>query len=274
MDNPPPSTTSRGINRAIASWVNVFTDATCRLSLNMPMSRRHDFVQAWRERLNALKLMPASWSRTVLSSTTNRLAIKLTSPTSPLWHTADGGNYLGTGDIVITRDPDTGWINRGTYRVQVHDPKTAGIMISPGKHGRFIRDKYWSRGQACPVAISMGHDPLLLPMGGLEIDHGTNEYDVAGGIRGEPVQLLAAPYTGLPVPASAEIVLEGDIRPRRCMKKARSESGRDTMPVANARCPSSVCARFSTGITPSSWAVCPANRPTTTLTFEVRCEPR
>lgn len=196
---------------------NVFTSMRrVSLSLNMPMvSRRHDFVQAWRERLKALKLIPAELVKDgpILDNQQTGDQINITQFPAPLWHTADGGRYLGTGDIVITRDPDTGWINCGTYRVQVHDPKTAGIMISPGKHGRFIRDKYWSRGQACPVAVSMGHDPLLLLMDGLEIDHGTNEYDVAGGIRGEPVQLLAAPYTGLPVPASAEIVLEGDIPP-------------------------------------------------------------
>ncbi len=196
---------------------NVFTSMRrVSLSLNMPMvSGRHDFVQAWRERLKALELIPAEWvvDGPILDNHQTGDQIDITQFPAPLWHTGDGGRYLGTGDIVITRDPDTGWINCGTYRVQVHDPKTAGIMISPGKHGRFIRDKYWSRGQACPVAVSMGHDPLLLLMGGLEIDHGMNEYDVAGGIRGEPVSLLAAPYTGLPVPASAEIVIEGEIPP-------------------------------------------------------------
>jgi 4-hydroxy-3-polyprenylbenzoate decarboxylase len=50
-------------------------------------------------------------------------------------------------------------------------------------------------------------------LGGLEVDHGTNEYDVAGAIRGEPLRVIRAPYTGLPVPATAEIVLEGEIPP-------------------------------------------------------------
>ena len=111
------------------------------------------------------------------------------------------------------RDPDTGWINAGTYRVQVHDANTLGIMISPGKHGRMIREKYWARGKACPVAVSFGHDPLLLLLGGLEVDYGVNEYDVAGGIRGEPLKLVTAPLTGLPVPATSELVIEGEIPP-------------------------------------------------------------
>src|SRR6476469_4007833 len=111
------------------------------------------------------------------------------------------------------RDPDTGWVNCGTYRVQAHDAQTAGIYISPGKHGRLIREKYWARGEACPVAVSIGHDPLLLLVGGLEVAYGRHEFEVAGAIRGEPIELVTAPHTGLPIPASAEIVLEGEIPP-------------------------------------------------------------
>ena len=132
---------------------------------------------------------------------------------APVWHAQDGGAYLGTGNIVTMKDPDTGWINAGTYRIQVHDANTLGIMISPGKHGRMIREKYWARGKACPVAVSFGHDPLLLLLGGLEVDYGVNEYDVAGGIRGESVKLVTAPLTGLPVPATSELVIEGEIPP-------------------------------------------------------------
>src|ERR1700739_1020638 len=40
----------------------------------------------------------------------------------PRWHEHDGGYYIGTGDMVIMRDPDSGWINYGAYRVQRHEP--------------------------------------------------------------------------------------------------------------------------------------------------------
>jgi 4-hydroxy-3-polyprenylbenzoate decarboxylase len=42
----------------------------------------------------------------------------------PKWHELDGGEYMGTGDLVITRDPEGGWVNAGTYRVQRHDKNT------------------------------------------------------------------------------------------------------------------------------------------------------
>ena len=58
---------------------------------------------------------------------------------APRWHEHDGGYYIGTGDMVIMRDPDTGWINYGAYRVQAHDKKLATVMCSKGKHGDMIK---------------------------------------------------------------------------------------------------------------------------------------
>jgi len=62
---------------------------------------------------------------------------------------------------VIMRDPDENWVNCGTYRVMVHDAKRVGVWMSPGKHGRQIREKHFKRGEPCPVLVSCGHDPLL-----------------------------------------------------------------------------------------------------------------
>jgi 3-polyprenyl-4-hydroxybenzoate decarboxylase len=185
-------------------------------SLDMPLdATRTQFVKEWRDRLKTFQPIPPQQVEDgpVLENRQSGDEVDATQFPAPFWHTEDGGNYLGTGNIVVMRDPDTGWVNVGTYRVQVHDAKTLGIMISPGKHGRLIREKYWARGEACPVAVSFGHDPLLLLMGGLEIDYGEDEFAVAGGIRGEAVKVITAPHTGLPVPATAEIVIEGEIPP-------------------------------------------------------------
>ena len=61
---------------------------------------------------------------------------------TPKWHEDDGGRYLGTGCAVVMQDPDSDWINVGCYRVVVHDRKTLGIMITAGKQGRLILEKY------------------------------------------------------------------------------------------------------------------------------------
>lgn len=132
---------------------------------------------------------------------------------TPKWHEQDGGRYIGTGSVDITRDPDEGWVNLGTYRVMIHDNDTLGFYISPGKQGRIMREKYFSRGQACKVAVSFGQDPLLYLAGGMEVPSGVSEYEWVGGLQGHPVQVIQGEYTGLPIPAASEIVVECDAIP-------------------------------------------------------------
>ena len=132
---------------------------------------------------------------------------------TPKWHDADGGRYIGTGSFNVTRDPDEGWVNVGTYRVMIHDAKTVGFYISPGKHGRLHREKYTAAGKPMPVCVVIGVDPLTFLMSSTEVPHGVCEYDVAGALRGEPLKVVLGRHTGLPFPAEAEIVLEGFCHP-------------------------------------------------------------
>jgi 4-hydroxy-3-polyprenylbenzoate decarboxylase len=134
---------------------------------------------------------------------------------TPRWHELDGGRYIGTGSYDITQDPDEGWVNVGTYRVMIHDEKSVGIYISPGKHGRVHRDKYMARNQPMPVAVVVGGDPLLYLMACNEVPYGISEYDIAGGLRKNPCPVIRGEVTGLPIPANAEIVLEGFVDPKK-----------------------------------------------------------
>jgi 4-hydroxy-3-polyprenylbenzoate decarboxylase len=128
---------------------------------------------------------------------------------TPKWHTLDGGRFIGTGVMVITRDPDEGWVNFGTYRVMIHDKTTLSFYISPGKHGHIIRQKYWDKGEPCPVAMCFGQDPLLFTMSAMSLPWGISEYDFAGYLKGGGVEVIIDPETGLPIPAKAEIVACG-----------------------------------------------------------------
>ncbi|MBI4329946.1 MAG: UbiD family decarboxylase [Chloroflexi bacterium] len=131
----------------------------------------------------------------------------------PKWHELDGGRYIGTGDMVINRDPETGWVNFGTYRVQVHDRSTVTVYMSPGRHGELIARKYWDKGQSCPIAISCGQSPEVWAAATQQLPQGVSEYGWAGWLRGEPVEVVRGVATGIPVPATAEIVIEGDFLP-------------------------------------------------------------
>ncbi len=132
---------------------------------------------------------------------------------TPFWHHGDGGRYIGTGCFNVTRDPDEGWINLGTYRVMLHDRNSLGFYISPGKHGRIHRDKYAERGERMPVCLVIGADPMTYLVGCNSVPYGICEYDIAGAYRGRPVEVIETGVTGLPFPANAEIVIEGFVEP-------------------------------------------------------------
>ena len=134
---------------------------------------------------------------------------------SPIWHEKDGGRYIGTGTYSITRDPEDDWYNAGAYRGQVFDKNTVGILIAPGHHGAIHCEKYFKRGEPMPVAMVVGGDPLAFFYGGLEAPYGTFEFDMVGGLRGRPEKMVRGKVTGLPIPAGAEIVLEGYVHQDR-----------------------------------------------------------
>jgi 4-hydroxy-3-polyprenylbenzoate decarboxylase len=130
----------------------------------------------------------------------------------PYYYPLDGGRYIGTAVFAVVRDPETNEINLGTYRMQMLDNQSIGVQMLPGKRGERILRKYKKLGKPCPAAVIIGADPILL-MAGAGMHEGANEYDVASTIRGEPVEVFTSDLTGLPLPARAEIILEGEIEP-------------------------------------------------------------
>jgi UbiD family decarboxylase len=133
---------------------------------------------------------------------------------APYWHRQDGGAYIGSGSIVIMRDPDDGWINASIYRVQVHGRTKVTIQFDHlGRHGALIAKKYWDKGESCPLAVVNGEDPALFIAGFEYLPAGQSEFDFAGAIKGAPIEVMAGPVTGLPLPARAEIILEGELLP-------------------------------------------------------------
>ena len=141
-------------------------------SLEMPpTSTPMEIVARWRKAMSSVEGIPANVVDTgpVLENVITGDAINVLKFPTPKWHELDGGRYIGTGDMILTKDPDTDWVNSGTYRVMIHDDKHVALMISPGKHGRMIREKYWAKGQPCPVVVVAGQDPLLYMCSGMEL---------------------------------------------------------------------------------------------------------
>ena len=122
---------------------------------------------------------------------------------TPLWHEKDGGRYIGTGDLSINRDPDSGFVNVGTYRVMIHEKKVVGYYQSPGTHGDIIRQKYWDKGEDCPVVICFGQDPMLFAASTFQMPWEQGELEFAGYLKGKPVEVIIDDVTGLPIPAKS-----------------------------------------------------------------------
>jgi 4-hydroxy-3-polyprenylbenzoate decarboxylase len=132
---------------------------------------------------------------------------------TPRWHEDDGGHYIGTECMVVTRDPDSDWVNAGTYRVEVHDRNTLCPFIEPGKHGDVIRKKYWVRGEPCPMVISVGQAPVLGAAAASTAAEKVSEFALAGARIGRPIEVITGKHTGIPFPADSEIIFEGFMPP-------------------------------------------------------------
>jgi 4-hydroxy-3-polyprenylbenzoate decarboxylase len=135
----------------------------------------------------------------------------------PKFYPLDGGRFYGTAHFVITKDPDSGWVNLGTYRGQLLGKDKVGTQFIKGKHADIMLKKYQALGKPMPVASIVGCDPLLFILGAARVSAFVSEYDVAGALRGEAVEVVRGETVDLPIPAHAEIVVEGEVDAEKFM---------------------------------------------------------
>jgi len=184
--------------------------------------RGRQLVSWWKEKLDDYKAFPPEEVATgpVMENVQTGDDIDLWQFPAPLWHAEDAGPYLATGGASVLRDPDNGRLNVGCYRGMVYDRNTLGHHFAGGHHGQIIRDKYFERGENCPVVVTLGNDPSFTLAGAENLPSNMSEMEYGGFLRGVPYEVIRGPITGLPFPASAEVVLEGevlnpDVEPKR-----------------------------------------------------------
>jgi 4-hydroxy-3-polyprenylbenzoate decarboxylase len=186
------------------------------LTLNMPTDLKTiSLIDRLRARLGSLQPVKPNIVSTgpVMENVFTGADIDLMKFPVPRWHAGDGGRYLGTAHLVITRDPETGVENVGCYRVMLQDKDKVGLYISPGKHGKMHYEKAMRAGKPFPVAMVFGQHPLLFIASSQAVPFGVNEYDWTGGILEQPIDVIKGPLTGLQFPANSEIAIEGEIVP-------------------------------------------------------------
>jgi 4-hydroxy-3-polyprenylbenzoate decarboxylase len=123
----------------------------------------------------------------------------------------DAGAYITAGTVFM-EDPDLGR-NVATYRCQVKGSRKLGVNCEIGQHGWNFIQRAKNRGEATlPAAVVIGVDPITFSIGTSKLAAlGEDELDVAGGLRGRPVDLVACETSPIRVPALAELVIEGEI---------------------------------------------------------------
>lgn len=130
-----------------------------------------------------------------------------------VWGELDGGSYI-TLPLIVTKDRERQKRNLGIYRVMIRDAKEAGILIVPTQHIGMMYTEYERNDEPMEVAIAIGGDPLLYVLGAAPLKYGDDELSLLGAIRGEPVELVKCETVDLEVPASAEIIIEGEVLPK------------------------------------------------------------
>src|SRR6187455_1304051 len=133
---------------------------------------------------------------------------KLPIPMSSIY---DGGPMITAG-VVIARDPELG-MNSGIYRFIVKEKALTGIDIVTPNNMRLFAQRALERGEPCPISISIGTHPFEITGSGYRAALGVDEMAIAGGLRGEPVELAPCQTIDMPYIADAEIVLEAEILP-------------------------------------------------------------
>ncbi|RKT87536.1 UbiD family decarboxylase [Saccharopolyspora antimicrobica] len=127
---------------------------------------------------------------------------------------SDRAPYMTSG-IVVAEDPDTKVGNMSYHRSMVHSPaELATSLHSRGDLWRLLA-KYAERDEPMPVAVVIGGHPLFMLAASARVPADVDERAVAGGLFGEPLDVVRTPRHGIGVPAWAEYVLEGTINPRR-----------------------------------------------------------
>src|SRR5881397_1889102 len=130
----------------------------------------------------------------------------------PRYFPGDAGRYLTAG-MLVARDPDTGVETEGYHRFQLKGRDRMGVSLHSRRRMFEYQRRAESKGAALPCAIVLGLHPLV-SMGSLAYPPAdVGKFEVVGGLLGEPLQIAPCTAIDLHVPASAEIVIEGEIPP-------------------------------------------------------------
>ncbi|WP_307437638.1 UbiD family decarboxylase [Labrys monachus] len=128
----------------------------------------------------------------------------------PTWFEHETGPYITAG-VIVAKDPETGRRNVSIARLRLDGGGRVMVGIARNHHLNVLAEKARAQGESLPIAVAIGNHAAVLLGSQMYLGLGDDEYDIAGALLGEPLQLVRCLTVPLEVPAGAEIVLEGAI---------------------------------------------------------------
>ena len=132
----------------------------------------------------------------------------------PRWFERETAPYITAG-VIVARDPETRRPNLSIARLRLEGGNRVMAGIAANHHLNILARKAKERGEGLEFAVAIGNHPAVLLASQMYVDLGRDEFEIAGALQGEPVELVPCRTVELAVPAHAEIVLEGVLHPDR-----------------------------------------------------------
>jgi len=126
----------------------------------------------------------------------------------PLHFENDAGAYITAG-MVAAQDPDTSIGNLAYARLQVKGPRRLGVSLHSRQHLWDYFERAKKAGKDLPVAVVIGAHPAVMLAAAAKMGIDQDEYDLAGALMGQPLEICKAQTVDVNVPAMSEIVIEG-----------------------------------------------------------------
>ena len=163
------------------------------------------------KKLFSLKSVFPKRENTPISKTHKKYILDLNKlPILKTWE-FDGGKFITMGQV-FTQSLNGNISNVGMYRLQVFDEKTLGMHWQIHKDSTVFYNEFMEAGKDMPVAIAIGGDPVNTWIATAPLPHGINEMLLYGFVKKENAKLVKT-NNGLFVPADADIVIEGFVKP-------------------------------------------------------------
>lgn len=128
------------------------------------------------------------------------------------WHAEHDRGWYIDATCCIVRHPETRVRNASVHRLYIHESNQTGLWMSPFNLWHIIM-RYWEEGRACPIAVAVGVDPYCMMAACTNLPLAEDEFEFAGALKGQAIEMVKCETIDVEVPANAEIVIEGEVPP-------------------------------------------------------------